>query len=61
MSLLIAVAAPAVRIRRAALAVQVLAECTALLVILSPRLRSGQGRWQCGQPFARRAGGARGA
>ncbi|MFJ9736564.1 hypothetical protein [Streptomyces sp. NPDC101166] len=34
-ALLIAVAAPDVRIRRAALAVQVLAECTALLVIVS--------------------------
>ncbi|MFH7594578.1 hypothetical protein WDV06_05655 [Streptomyces racemochromogenes] len=34
-ALVVAVAAPAVRIRRAALAVQLLAECTALLVILS--------------------------
>lgn len=34
-ALVVAVAAPALRIRRAALAVQVLAECTALLVIVS--------------------------
>ncbi|MFF4580042.1 hypothetical protein ACFY15_16845 [Streptomyces sp. NPDC001373] len=34
-ALVVAVAAPAVRIRRAALAVQVLAECAALLVIVS--------------------------
>ncbi|MFD4866824.1 hypothetical protein [Streptomyces sp. NPDC058412] len=34
-ALVVALAAPALRVRRAALSVQLLAECTALLVILS--------------------------
>lgn len=34
-ALVVALAAPALRVRRAALAAQLLAECTALLVILS--------------------------